>query len=186
MTLSTYEPTGLEIFLTLALGRTLLSPYYRGFVRDLHLDPRERVLDFGSGSGVCSRHIAAQVRQGHLACVDISHKWVGVLRKTLRPYRHVSYHLGRITELDLPAAAFDRVILHFVLHDIPAEERPAVVQALARRLRPNGRLHLREPQGHELEAAELAALAAAAGLRCQDFSAHKTAAGSVFDAEYRP
>jgi hypothetical protein len=59
MTHSTYEPTPLEIKITLALGLTVLSPYYRGFARSLNLSGDEGILDFGSGSGVCSRHIAA-------------------------------------------------------------------------------------------------------------------------------
>ncbi len=67
MTFSTYEPQKLEIYLTLGLGITVLSPYYRGFARSLGLHGDERVLDFGSGSGICSRHIAARLRRGGAA-----------------------------------------------------------------------------------------------------------------------
>ena len=185
MMLSSYEPPALEIRLTLGLGLTVLSPYYRGFANSLHLRGDERVLDFGSGSGICSRHIAARLQHGGLLdCVDISRGWMNVLRKTLRRFTNVGYHLGHITQLDLPEAGFDVVVIHFVLHDIPTEERLAVVQSLAGRLKPTGQIVLREPQGEGLEIEELNRLAALAGLKPAEFTAHKIAIGAVYDARY--
>jgi ubiquinone/menaquinone biosynthesis C-methylase UbiE len=133
-----------------ALSLTVLSPYYRGFARILSPHGNERVLDFGSGSGICSRHIAARLQPngGQLDCLDISYGWSKVIRKTLKRYRNVTYHLGRITQLDLPESAYDAVVIHFVLHDIPTAERLGILKALARRLKPGGRLLLREPHGH--------------------------------------
>lgn len=183
MTFSTYEPPQMEIGLTLALGLTVLSPYYRSFARSLNLTGCEQVLDYGSGSGICSRHIAARLQHGgQLTCVDISHGWQAVIRKTLRRYRNVSYHLGRIQQLHLPESAMNLVVVHYVLHDIPAVERPEIVRALAATLKPNGRLVLREPQNHGLSADEIQQLAAAAGLRCWFFEARKTFIGPVLDA----
>ena len=185
MTFSTYEPPTLEIWLTLGLGLTVLSPTYRSFARSLGLHGDERVLDFGSGSGICSRHIAARLRRGgQLDCVDISRGWMRVIRRTLRRYAQVGYHLGRITTLDLPEAAYDLVVIHFVLHDIPAAERPDVVAALARRLKPGGRLVLREPQGHGLTLDELDRIMTAAGLRTTAIVAHRAPTMAVYDATY--
>lgn len=185
MSLSIYEPPSLEIKLTLALGLTVLSPYYHSFAGSLKLCGHERVLDFGSGSGICSRHIAARLqRGGHLDCVDVSRGWMNVVRKTLRRYKNTSYHLGHITQLDLPESAFDLVVVHFVLHDIPATERPDVVHALGRKLKPQGRLIVREPQGEGLTPEELNQLTAAARLLPSTFNAHKIAIGAVYDACY--
>ena len=184
MTLSTYEPPALEVGLTLGLGLTVLSPYYRGFVRGLGLRGDERVLDYGSGSGVLSRHVAARLRRGggHLDCVDVSRGWMNVIRKTLWRYDHVGYHLGHITQLDLPDGAYDRVVIHFVLHELPARERPVVVRALARKLAPGGRLILREPQGEGLALDELRRLASEAGLYVSTLDTRKIVIGSVYDA----
>jgi ubiquinone/menaquinone biosynthesis C-methylase UbiE len=183
MALSSYEPPVLEVRLTLALGLTVLSPYYRGFVKSLNLRGDERVLDFGSGSGICSRHTAAHLRHGgHLACVDVSRGWMDVIRRILRRYDNVSYHPGRITQLDLPESTFDLVVIHFVLHDIPAAERPAVTIALARKLKPGGRLVLREPQGEGLTPEEINQLMGSAGLHPSSTAAHKIAIGAVYDA----
>ncbi len=185
MTLSIYEPPPLEIKITLGLGLTVLSPYYRGFAHSLKLRGDERVLDFGSGSGVCSRHIAACLqRGGHLDCVDIPSGWMNVIRKTLRRHKNVSYHLGHFAQLDLPESAFDVVVIHFVLHDIPAAERPGVVNALARRLKPTGRLIVSEPQGEGLTPEELNQLTTAARLHPSTFNAHKMLIGAVYDSTY--
>ena len=185
MTLTVYEPPSLEIKITLTLGLSVLSPYYRGFVKSLNLRGDERVLDFGSGSGVCSRHIAASLqRGGQLDCVDLSQSWMNVIRKTLRRYDNVGYHLGQITQLSLPESAFNMVIVHFVLHDIPAAERPGVVNALGRILKPGGRLVLREPQGEGLTLEEMEQLAVAANLHPATVNAHKVATINVYDAQF--
>jgi ubiquinone/menaquinone biosynthesis C-methylase UbiE len=186
MTLSTYEPPALEIWLTRTLGLTVLSPYYRGFVRGLALRGDERVLDFGAGSGMLSRHIAARLQKsdGYLECVDVSHGWMTVIRKTLRRYTNVGYHLGHITRLDLPDDAYDVVVIHFVLHEVPALERPAIVGTLARKLKAGGRLVLREPQDEGLTPKELRSLADAVGLETRTLEARKPAFGAVYDASF--
>jgi 2-polyprenyl-3-methyl-5-hydroxy-6-metoxy-1,4-benzoquinol methylase len=182
-TRSTYEPPPLEIRITLALGLTVLSPYYHRFVRDLNLRGDERVLDFGSGSGICSRHIAAHLKRGggQLTCVDVSHSWMKVIQKTLRRYDNVSYHQGHITEIDLPTSAFDVVVIHFVLHDIPDQERLCVLHSLARRLSPHGRLIVREPQGPGLSPDVLQQLAEQAGLQTSTLHVRKLVIGHVYD-----
>lgn len=185
MTLSTYEPSALEIRLTLTLGLTALNPYYRSFARDLNLRGDERVLDFGSGSGICSRHIIAQLQPGgHLDCVDVSQGWMNVIRKTLRNYTNVEYCLGRITDIDLPDAAFDVIVIHFVLHDIPASGRQDVIKALGRKLKPAGRLIVREPQGRGFGFDELIELTDAAGLYPSMINARKVAKGQVIDCQF--
>lgn len=179
---STYEPAALEVRLTLALGLTILSPYYRAFARGLMLAGDERVLDFGCGSGICSRHIAARlVKGGRLECVDVSRGWIETARRTLRRFGNVTFHHGHIDALDLPAAAYDLVVIHFVLHDIPAGERSTVAAALARLLKAGGRLAVREPRGHGLENEELLAITAAAGLRMLSLRARRAASGQVYD-----
>jgi hypothetical protein len=43
-------------------GPDSLSPYYCSFARSLSLHGNEQVLDFGSGSCICPRHIAARLQ----------------------------------------------------------------------------------------------------------------------------
>ena len=161
------EPTQIEVQLTLALGLTLLSPYYRSFANSLDLNGNESVMDFGSGSGVCSRHIAARLQKsnGKLTCVDISAVWQRVIQKTLRRFKNVCYQQGKIYEFDMQDGGYDVIVIHFVLHDIPAGERALVMQALARTLKPGGRLVIREPLGEGITQEKLLQLALSSGLQ---------------------
>lgn len=178
-----YEPSTTEIRLTLGAG-VIIAPLYHRYVLSLPLQGSETVLDFGSGSGILSRHLADRLAKGggHLTCVDISSRWMAVIRKTLRRFTNVSYRLGHISQVDLPDASFDAVLIHYVLHDIPAGERALVLHTLARKLKPGGRLLLREPQDHGLAARELHNLTAAAGLKTDRLEARNVWLGPVFDA----
>lgn len=72
-----------------------------------------------------------------------------------------------------------------MLHDIPPAERPAVVAALARTLRPGGCLFIREPMRF-ITGQELAGLMEAAGL--QAVSSRMTEVftqGAVYEGVFR-
>lgn len=140
------EPSSSEVRLTLALGQTLAVPFYRRYINSLPLKGSERVLDFGSGSGVCSRHLARRLNLGgRLTCVDVSTVWMQTIRHTLRRCANVEFRLGSMATLCLPDASYDAVFLHFVLHDVPFAERAEIVRHLARVLKPGGLLFIREP-----------------------------------------
>ena len=155
-TSSFLEPPPLEVKLTLGLGKTLLNPYYRYFAKSLNLHGNEQVLDFGSGSGICSRHIAELLKKGgHLDCVDISHVWYQVIQKTLKNFNNVNFYLGHLGQLHLPENAYDLIVIHFVLHDIPCELRSGIIKMLSSLIKPGGRLIIREPQNHGLVLEEI-------------------------------
>ncbi len=145
----------------------LLSGSYRRFVDSMGLRGDERVLDFGAGSGAAARHLAKRLQAGgHLTCVDISPVWQGVARKTLRHYENIDFALGDIRELKLPAESYDVVVMHWMLHDVPAADRRPILAALVGLLRPGGRLYAREPSRKEegIEVTALRNLLGGAGL----------------------
>ena len=162
------DMTPREVLLHRLALNGVARPTYRRFVSGLGLRGDEKVLDFGSGSGAAARYLAPLLERGggRLTCVDISPIWMAEIRKVLRRYGNVDYRLGRLWELDLPAASYDLIVAHYVLHDIPAEERPRVVAELARLLRPAGRVVTRDPSasGKGLQAAQLSQLLSGAGL----------------------
>lgn len=178
----TYNPPALEVFLTMLIGKTFLSPYYRSFARGLNLKGNEKILDFGSGSGVCSRHIAARLQKGgQLHCLDISEVWQTVIRKNLRRFKNVNYYLGHIADVDLPDNYYDMVVIHFVIHEILAEERSLVMKKITRKLKPSGRVIIREPQGHGLTMKEMESVTQLAGLKKVTFQPQRFIFVEVMD-----
>jgi ubiquinone/menaquinone biosynthesis C-methylase UbiE len=128
----------------------------------------ERVLDYGSGGGAAARHIAKRLEAGggRLTCMDVSARWQALIRKVLRAHANVEFRLGDVRRMGLPAASFDVVLVHWMLHDIAPRDRPSIVAELARLLCPGGRLFSREPTAsrHGMPAAQVRELFAAAGL----------------------
>lgn len=154
----------LEVALEALLGNRLGAGVYRRWVRELSLTGSERVLDVGCGAGACARHIAAALPAGALTCLDIDARWLAIARKRLVAYDRAEFTVGDITRWKR-AGAFGAVVVHFVLHDIPAEKREAALGNIAESLAPGGRLFVREPTGHDMSTAELLRLLDSAGFR---------------------
>jgi ubiquinone/menaquinone biosynthesis C-methylase UbiE len=184
--ISVPEPSDLEIRITVLAG-ALAAPIYRAYVERLGLRGDERVLDFGTGSGNPARYLARILQRGggQLTCVDVSERWMAVARRRLRNFANIDFKLGEIASLGLPDAGYDVVFIHFVLHDIPAGERPAIAAALARTLRPGGRLFVREPLRF-IAQEELAGLMRGAGLaQVSAASANVFTQGLVYEGIFR-
>ncbi|TDB36935.1 MAG: class I SAM-dependent methyltransferase [Actinobacteria bacterium] len=152
----------LEILTEELLGNRLGAGVYRRWVRDLGLAGTERVLEVGCGAGACARHLAEALPCGSLTCLDVDARWLAVARRRLASHDNVGFVCADIAQWQQPGA-FDAVVVHFVLHDIPAENRRAALEGIIRSLAPGGRLLLREPTGHGMSGAELDALLGGAG-----------------------
>jgi len=142
--------------------------YHPAYVKRLGLTGTERVLEFGSGGGCLSRALARTLSpEGSLSCVEISPYWVEKARRRLKVFTNIEYLQGDITRMPIPENHFDTVIIHFVLHDIEPSARIDVVSALAKCLRPEGTLFIREPAKpeHGMPLSEIRALMRDAGLR---------------------
>ena len=121
---------------------------------------------------------------GKLTCVDISAVWQRVIKKTLRRFKNVCYQQGKIYELNIPEASFDVIVIHFVLHDIPAGERALVMQALARKLKNGGRLVIREPLGEGITQENLLQWTRPSGLQYKSLNTNKVFIGHVLDGVF--
>jgi ubiquinone/menaquinone biosynthesis C-methylase UbiE len=120
---------------------------YKQYIKTLGLRGDETLLDFGSGSGAGSKHLAKILRSGgELICVDTSAYWTAKAKKRLRKYKNVTFHTDPLTELNLPTAYFDVIYVFYVLHDVSKPLRPGIVKEFFRILKPDGRLCLKEPQ----------------------------------------
>jgi ubiquinone/menaquinone biosynthesis C-methylase UbiE len=140
-------------------------PYY---VKSLGLSRTGRVLEFGSGGGCLSRALAETLSpEGSLSCLEISRYWADKAMQRLKIFTNIKYLLGDITRMTIPDNHFDVVIIHFALHDVGPKARIDVVSALAKCLRPEGTLFIREPAKpeHGMPLIEIRALMQDAGLR---------------------
>lgn len=180
------EPGSLEIFLTIAAGR-VFSGLYSQYIEGLGLRGHETVLDFGSGSGNPTRHLAQRLLEGggRVTCVDISKEWMRVAQKQLRKYPNVEYRLGDVATLDIPEECYDAVVMHFVLHDVERHSRPAIMQHLTRKLGDGGRLFIREPLQH-ISRQEILRLTWASQLEEREWRVTQMPLmGTTCEAEYR-
>ncbi|MHB9031710.1 MAG: class I SAM-dependent methyltransferase [Anaerolineae bacterium] len=143
------NPSKLEAWLYLRLGSTLGRRIYKSYIDSLPLTGNERILNFGSGPGIEARLLAGRLLPGggRVTCLDYSPSWIEFNRRELRDLKNVDYLQGDITTLEIGESSYDALVCHLVLHHVQAEQRPAVVAAWTRIVRPGGRLYIREPLG---------------------------------------
>ena len=151
-------------FALLLPGRGLiLSP--RELVRRLRLSPDERVLEIGPGPGYFSSLVARAVPAGRLQLLDLQHEMLRKARRRLRRTGAANVDFAQASAAALPyaAASFDAAFLVAVLGEV--SEPIACMTALARVLRPGGRLLVAELPGDPdaLSEADIRALAEASG-----------------------
>ena len=135
-----------DAMLSSRIGSTIF-PVYRNYIQSLGLRGDEQVLELGSGSGVASRHIAGVLSggDGRLMCVDTSKTMTDMARKRLRKHSNVEIRTGDIRSLNIEDGGYDVAFVHFTLHDIEESIRLETVRALSRKLKPAGKLFIREP-----------------------------------------
>lgn len=184
------EPGLLQVSYDSHVRGLLFGRLYRDWVDGLGLAGSETVLEFGPGSGNISRYLAGRLMEGkgRLICVDISQRWMKALRKRLAAFPNVDYLLGPLMRLPIDESSCDAIVVHFALHDVESSLRPSVVRTMARKLKPGGKLFVREPTRprHGMPAEEIRALMRQCGLReIQALMSRPIVPGPVFSGIYR-
>jgi len=110
-----------------------------------NLRPGETVVDLGSGGGLDVFLAAAKVGpEGRAIGIDMTEEMIALARRNAekgidgRPYENVEFHLATIDKLPLADASVDCVISNCVINLAP--DKRAVIQEIARVLKPGGRL----------------------------------------------
>lgn len=144
------DPSRFSVYLHEFFWFRLMRGYYRKFVQSFGLSGDERVLDFGCGPGAASRFIAPALdKGGELTCMDISPTWIARARKHLSGLSNVAFYVQDIQQWEANENYYDVIVIHFMLHDVPASNRPDVVMALSAKMKPGARLIIREPSKDE-------------------------------------
>jgi ubiquinone/menaquinone biosynthesis C-methylase UbiE len=120
----------------ISASRQLLAG--KRLVADLTIQPGERVLDVGCGTGLLAEHIADLVGpEGRVLGVDPLPLRIGLALAKTRP--NLAFEVGDAYGLeDLPDSSCDVVVLNAVFHWLP--EKTAPLLNFARLLRRGGRI----------------------------------------------
>ncbi|MGM0366510.1 MAG: class I SAM-dependent methyltransferase, partial [Actinomycetota bacterium] len=71
--------------------------------------------------------------------------WIEKARKRLANFKHIEFLLQKIQQANIKEGSIDCVCIHFVLHDIPKQQRKEIIGSLASKLKPGGQLAIKEP-----------------------------------------
>jgi SAM-dependent methyltransferase len=103
-----------------------------------------RILDAGCGSGVSTEYLAHLNPHAHIVAIDISRGTLEVaqtrIRKTVPPYRSITFHQLSLFELEQIEGEFDLINSVGVIHHTPDPVK--ALQCLAHKLAPGGIMHI--------------------------------------------
>jgi ubiquinone/menaquinone biosynthesis C-methylase UbiE len=152
---------------------------FRGKFRELRqrtatlarIQPGERVLDVGCGTGTLAMEVARRVgRAGRVAGVDPGTEQIARARaKAARRNLPIEFQIGVIEQLAFSDQTFDVVFSTLMMHHLPASLKRQGLAEIARVLKPGGRLVIADFKRKQ-ERAGLAARFHAGGSSMQELA----------------
>ena len=110
-------------------------------IASLNIQPEEKILDLGSGTGSMAEKMAHFLGpEGRVVGFDIGEEMLRQAYRRQRKDPRLSFHKRRIDE-PLPEnfhSQFDRVFISFVLHGFEQPDRLLIIENAYRALKPNG------------------------------------------------
>ena len=111
------------------------------------VQPGQRVLDVGCGTGYFARLLADGVsRDGLVVGIDPSPSMISYASRQTGGASKCQFQVGTAEALEFPAEHFDVVVSSLVMHLLPEDLRVAALQEMRRVRRPGGKLLVAEAQ----------------------------------------
>ncbi|MDY7097192.1 MAG: class I SAM-dependent methyltransferase [Pseudomonadota bacterium] len=146
-------PSGDRSF-TPALGKAWLTPLYDAaiailtresawrdaLVRAADLKPFDKVIDVGSGTGTLLRQMMSSCPPAELLGVEPDPDVLAIAKKKFGSASHIiQWHNGFLDTLNLDRGwQPNKIISSLVLHQVPPEEKRAILEQIAALLKPGG------------------------------------------------
>jgi ubiquinone/menaquinone biosynthesis C-methylase UbiE len=120
---------------------------FQALIAAASVQPGQRVLDVGCGTGYCARLLARAVGlDGLVVGIDPSPEMIAYASGKAGDARHCRFQVGTAESLDFPAEHFDVVVSSLMLHHLPEDLRVPALREMRRVLRPGGKLLVAEAQ----------------------------------------
>lgn len=113
------------------------EPYRRLLLERLRIQPHDRILDLGCGTGTTAKRIAEQAPQARVVGVDGDPKALAVAARKLAG-TGVELTEAFANRLPYPDRSFTRALSSLVFHHLTYEDKLAAVREVARVLEPGG------------------------------------------------
>ena len=111
------------------------------------VQPGQRVLDVGCGTGYFARLLAQAVGpEGLVVGIDPSPEMIAYATGKAGRAGNCQFQVGTAESLDFPAEHFDVVVSSLVLHHLPEDLRVPALREMRRVLRPGGKLLVADAQ----------------------------------------
>jgi ubiquinone/menaquinone biosynthesis C-methylase UbiE len=122
----------------------------RALVEQAQLQPGQRVLEVGSGTGTLSTMIKKLYPSVDVVGLDPDHKALArAQRKAAREKLAIHFDQGFADALPYPEKSFDRVFSAFMFHHLSADERVPMLREGRRVLKPGGEFHMLDFEGSD-------------------------------------
>ena len=124
----------------------------RKIVDKMDIQPRQSILDLGSGTGRNDSFIAQKIGpEGSILGLDISKEMLDLSRKRCQSYPNVEFREQRIEMPLTYQGEFDKVFISFVLHGFEDTQKVGIISNAYRALKPGGVFYILDYNEFDLE-----------------------------------
>jgi ubiquinone/menaquinone biosynthesis C-methylase UbiE len=119
----------------------LVNPLRRRLLREANIQPGQRVLDLGCGTGLLTRMVKQSAPEAHVTGLDGDEEVLKIARDKSRGV-NIQWDHALAFDMPYPDNSFDVVVSSFVTHHLTAEDKVRAFAEVRRVLRPGGGFHI--------------------------------------------